>query len=134
MCKKLKVWRQAASLILAAKSPFNTANFQILCLKRSSKSGFMPNSYVFPGGNLSDADRSVEWRKIFEKYPQVGHLAARENTPPILRDTDAELLPNYLAFRICAIRETFEECGVLLCRKRECNGRKRIVASAAIFH
>lgn len=69
MSKSHKILRNAASLILAAKSPFSNSNgnFKILCLKRSSLSGFMPNNYVFPGGNISESDSDIEWLEIFKK-------------------------------------------------------------------
>ena len=57
-----KAWRDAATVILTAKNGRhvtpNTFDYSVLMLKRSSKSKFMPNAYVFPGGVLSSADMS----------------------------------------------------------------------------
>lgn len=125
MTINLKVWRESASLILAAKSIFgqsNPYNYKILCLKRSSKSGFMPNTYVFPGGNVSQSDSSLDWLKLYENFgfckQSFDDLRAVENIPDVLKDDGKNCLPKYLSFRICAIRETFEECGILLCRPK----------------
>ena len=37
-------------------------------LKRSSKSKFMPNAYVFPGGVLSQSDTSDSWLELFKNF------------------------------------------------------------------
>ncbi|EFA10965.2 Nucleoside diphosphate-linked moiety X motif 19, mitochondrial-like Protein [Tribolium castaneum] len=119
------MWRESASLILAAKSVFgapNPFNYKILCLKRSSKSGFMPNTYVFPGGNVSPSDSNLEWLKLYENFgfckQSFDDLRAVENIPNVLEHDEKNRLPKYLSFRICAIRETFEECGILLARPK----------------
>lgn len=127
MCKRIEVLRNAASLILAAKSPFSTgnANFKILCLKRSSSSGFMPNNYVFPGGNISESDGDIEWLKIFKNFNSLNHLYPKENIPKILLDkNNSKKLSSYLSLRICAIRETFEESGILICKKNGTQNNK----------
>jgi hypothetical protein len=43
-------------------------------------------------------------------------LKLTENVPNVLQNSEENGLPKYLSFRICAIRETFEECGILLCK------------------
>lgn len=35
-------------------------------------------------------------------------------------DNESGCIPKYLSLRITAIRETFEECGILLCKKTNC--------------
>ena len=64
-----KAWRDAATVILTAKNGRhvtpNTFDYSVLMLKRSSKSKFMPNAYVFPGGVLSSADTSAGWLDLF---------------------------------------------------------------------
>ncbi|XP_018566742.1 nucleoside diphosphate-linked moiety X motif 19-like [Anoplophora glabripennis] len=128
MSTNLKIWRESASLIIAAKSNFSQShlfNYKVLCLQRSGKSGILPNVYVFPGGNISKSDGNIRWLQIFEKF---GHkldsfkqLYPKENIPPILNNTDKNCLPRYLSLRICAIRETFEECGILICKSGKVN-------------
>ena len=36
----------------------------MLLVKRSSKSKFMPNAYVFPGGVVAEADTSGGWLEV----------------------------------------------------------------------
>jgi 8-oxo-dGTP pyrophosphatase MutT (NUDIX family) len=75
---------------------------EILLLKRGEHARFMPNAYVFAGGALDPNDES----------PEMSDLCAG------LDDRRAserlELSANGLRFFIAAIREVFEECGLLL--------------------
>ena len=78
---------------------------------------------MFPGGVLDDADFSPKWLDLFHEIKPRRQLFS-----PILnlKDSGAPRLPLYntipdsirgeIAFRICAIREMFEEAGVLLAR------------------
>lgn len=98
-------------------------DYDVLMLQRSSKSGFMPNAYVFPGGLVDSSDFSSEWLDIFQQFantPNFGLRSVRqrlETRPPIFATDRLKLgspIPGEVAFRICALRETFEESGVLL--------------------
>ena len=62
---------------------------------------------VFPGGKLEEADGDKR-------------LRARSGGPDTISDDE-------LKFRIAGVREAFEECGVLLARKR---GQKALIAAA----
>ncbi|KAK7482260.1 hypothetical protein BaRGS_00026503 [Batillaria attramentaria] len=147
MAAVLKHWREASTLILVtARRPGTTvkpnfvsasdsgcrasavkgANFEVLLLKRSSKSKFMPNLYVFPGGVASDIDFSSEWIAVFDllgkdQRQQVFDFVQRggQGAPMFSRPRDKQFshIPSEVAFRITAIRETFEESGVLLVRR-----------------
>ncbi|XP_077568647.1 acyl-coenzyme A diphosphatase NUDT19 [Stigmatopora nigra] len=143
----LKQWKEAATLILAAghrigaetlspptvlTQPGDTKgrplvphhfDYNVLLLKRSSKSGFMPNAYVFPGGLVDSSDFSRDWLdvyKAFTKTPNFGLRSVKQpphTRPPIFATDRLKLgspIPGEVAFRICALRETFEESGVLL--------------------
>ncbi|XP_060066172.1 acyl-coenzyme A diphosphatase NUDT19-like [Ylistrum balloti] len=136
MAAILKHWREAATLILVAKraqtitgignriekSTTKTYDYDILMLKRSSKSKFMPKLYVFPGGVAQDVDFSKEWIDVFRgcQIDSLFEFLKRGGTGPYMfsrrRNAEFEHIPSELAFRICAIRETFEESGVLLVR------------------
>jgi len=126
-----KVWRDAASLILTARTkqkPTNMLNgdwsnifdYQVLMLKRSSKSKFMPNAYVFPGGVISKSDLSKDWVDFFHvngvHASDLELLAVGSDDRPLLMtaDSPAEPVKRDIAFRLTALRETFEESGVLL--------------------
>lgn len=146
MNNTLKHWKEAATLILAAehrlcadsvtsRTPLGTSSLQshpphtssfdynVLLLKRSSKSGFMPNAYVFPGGLVDSSDFSSEWLDIFTSFrnsPSFGLRRVKQlpkTRPPIFATDRLKFgspIPGEVAFRICALRETFEESGVLL--------------------
>lgn len=134
-------WRRAATLVLAAGwthpspaapslAPLPGEGFRLLLLQRSSKQAIFPGAHVFPGGVIDAADRSADWLRLFAPHhglPRFGLRPAPRSPPtfPALPaagpDTAAEdgaALPDDVAFRICAIRETFEEAGVLLLRPR----------------
>jgi len=64
---------------------------EVLMLKRSGRSGFFPNAWVFPGGRVDTADASTRVRG-----DALGLAHADK------------------AFGVAAIRETFEEAGVWL--------------------
>ena len=75
--------------------------------------------YVFPGGVIDKGDFSNQWMDLFgASFKKVGKdfsslLNIKGPRPPIFRKS-ASTVPSEVAFRICAIRETFEESGILL--------------------
>jgi 8-oxo-dGTP pyrophosphatase MutT (NUDIX family) len=96
----------AATLIIArpgARVP------EILLLKRSAAARFMPNAYVFPGGAVDEADASEE---IYRLCTGVTDVAASEGL---------NLPRDGLRFLVAAVREAFEECGLLYAY--DCSGR-----------
>nr|XP_039256880.1 nucleoside diphosphate-linked moiety X motif 19-like [Styela clava] len=125
-------WKDAASLIIATpadktNSTKYPSDYNILFLKRIAKSSFFPNAYVYPGGALDPADKHSRWIEIFQNIdPQFCDNVEKEffvyqkdgkRSPLFPGDRDAlsqGVLPNEIVFRICAIRETFEESGLLL--------------------
>lgn len=145
----LNTWRESSSLLLIAKTNFvppvsGTAtdfNYKLLSIKRSTKSKFMPDTHVFPGGNISSADKSTDWLQLYEKFgfqrDAFARLDYKVNRPPILQDYDSEnakeQLPQFLSLRIGAIRETFEECGILICRSYKINYKERMARWASFI-
>lgn len=71
-------------------------------------------SSSFPGGRLDRFDLSMDWPKYLSSSIDLGRFA-RKNAD-IYRDIDHPY-PG-LAFRLCAIRETFEETGLLIAKSR----------------
>ncbi len=85
--------RPAATILLLRDG---SDGLEVFMVVRHHEIDFAGGALVFPGGRVEDADRA---------------MAA--SLPPHLA-----LDPAILPFRIAAIRETFEECGVLLVRHR----------------
>ena len=79
---------------------------EVLMLVRNVKSEVMPNLSVFPGGRVDADDRRAAHRLVgVEEQTAVG----------IFPELDAEAA---LAFFVAAIRETYEESGLLIARRR----------------
>ncbi len=86
--------RPAATIMLLRDGP---AGIEVFMVVRHHAVAFAAGALVFPGGRVEEADHE---------------LAAGDCPNPDGLDTEA------MAFRVAAIRETFEECGVLLARPR----------------
>jgi 8-oxo-dGTP pyrophosphatase MutT (NUDIX family) len=93
----------AATVMLLRDS---SAGPEVLLLERHSKSEFLPDAYVFPGGRVDEEDH-----ELAERVAGVSAAEAAEALPTV-----APALA--LGFFVAAIRETFEEAGVLLARRR----------------
>ncbi|KAJ8020448.1 Nucleoside diphosphate-linked moiety X motif 19 [Holothuria leucospilota] len=120
-----KHWQDAASLMVVAKDtnqPKNSVfDYKMLFLKRQGGSNAFAGATVFPGGVIDDADFSPEWLHVFgqlgiETVDNFGweHLKNKPRAGLIASPRAKDLLPNDVAFRLCAIRETFEESGILI--------------------
>lgn len=79
---------------------------EVLLLERHARSEFLPDIYVFPGGRVDEPDRALA-----RHVGGLSESAARQALPQV----DPDLA---LAFFVAAIRETFEEAGILLARRR----------------
>jgi 8-oxo-dGTP pyrophosphatase MutT (NUDIX family) len=93
--------RPAAASPLSPPSQPGTPGFEVYMLRRKPSMAFAPGAYVFPGGSvdLRDADEEVAWAG-----PGVDHWGQVFDAPP-------ELARGLVC---AAVRETFEESGVLL--------------------
>lgn len=80
---------------------------RLLMGRRHAAHAFMPAKWVFPGGRLDRADFRAP--AASELCPEVAALVARTSSP-----SRAGTLPRALA--IAAVRETWEEAGLLLGR------------------
>jgi 8-oxo-dGTP pyrophosphatase MutT (NUDIX family) len=75
---------------------------EILLLKRGEHARFMPNAYVFAGGALDRNDESADVYALCKGLDD-GRASAQLKLPS-----------NGLRFFVAAVREAFEECGLLL--------------------
>ncbi|WP_341889362.1 MBL fold metallo-hydrolase [Variovorax sp. YR752] len=83
--------RAAATVLLLRDTD---AGLELLMTRRSATASFAPGAYVFPGGHIDAADADA------------ARIAARRATQSTTQHTQA----------IAAIREAFEELGILLAR------------------
>jgi 8-oxo-dGTP pyrophosphatase MutT (NUDIX family) len=75
---------------------------EILLLKRGEHARFMPNAYVFAGGALESNDESAD---VYDLCQGLDDRGASERL---------KLPSNGLRYFVAAVREAFEECGLLL--------------------
>ncbi|KAH8273717.1 hypothetical protein KR018_010731 [Drosophila ironensis] len=123
--KVLAKIRSSSSLILLAKdqAPKPQAfDYSALLLTRTAKSSFMPESSVFPGGVCDATDSSPAWLDHFQRggisATKLKNLSQVNGPRPEIfqPQSDDKAIDPALSLRLTAIRETFEELGVLLCR------------------
>ncbi len=88
--------RPAATVILLRD---NSDGLEILMTRRSLQASFAPGAYVFPGGQVDDADHAI-----------ASQLAGGPGA------SDESLVD--AAFSVAAIRESFEELGILIARDK----------------
>lgn len=99
--------RAAATVVLMRN---HEEGVQILLLRRARSSGFVPGAYVFPGG-LVDADDAAP--ALLDRSDELTLAAAADRLD--LHDAD----PPAAAYYLAAIREAFEETGLLVGRHRD---------------
>ncbi len=90
----------SATLILARQGK---TCIEVYLLRRSAASSFMPGTYVFPGGNMEADDKNTAFWQDHVDLP-VDQLAR-------MLDGRVETM---LPYAVAAIRETWEEAGLLL--------------------
>lgn len=95
--------RPAATVVLARDAD---EGLEVLLVQRTRSSGFVPGAWVFPGGRVdaSDADEALVGR--------TDGLTADEAQVRMEMGANAE--PPALAYFLAAVREAFEETGLLV--------------------
>lgn len=96
--------RDAATLILIDRS---NGGFNVLMGRRHARHAFMPGKFVFPGGRTDPADGRIAVADDLHPHELAKlTIGSRRLTPVRAR-----------AIALSAIRETYEEAGLLLGRK-----------------
>lgn len=98
--------RDAATLILVDRSG---AEPKVLLGKRHAGLKFMAGKLVFPGGRMEPGDRAMPVASGLDPYAEA-RLMRRVSRPSVHKAR---------ALALAAIRETFEETGLLLGRRTE---------------
>ena len=93
--------KDAATLIVLDTS---AGEPKVLMGRRNARVKFMPNKFVFPGGRVEVQDRSVPVAGILEAHVEARLMAG---SPGITASRCRSLA-------LAAIRETFEETGIML--------------------
>lgn len=112
---------------LPSSNSLEERDFDILMVQRNSKSSFMPNAYVFPGGISEKSDFNSGWKEIFHRFsggqdPEKVILPDNLPRPFLIQNKGIkESLHRDIVFRINAIRETFEETGIFLHSDKKLN-------------
>lgn len=102
-----KIIPKLASTILLVR---DVPSFEVLMVQRHHQIDFAPNALVFPGGKLDPQDVDPAW----ERHTSEGDLSSDER-----------------ALRVCALREAFEESGVLLVQPSDRRKEAAIAAATA---
>ena len=97
--------RDAATLILLRDSDRPSGGIEVLLLQRHARSAFLPGVHVFSGGVVEEADFAPEMGALCQglSFDQA-HRIIKDVSPP----------EKSLGFFVAAIREAFEESGILL--------------------
>lgn len=95
-----------AATVLALRD--TSAGPQVFMVRRDSRMGFLGGAHVFPGGALDEADCRPEVLSLASGFETVGDLANLHADPVRAR-----------GLLIAAVRELFEESGILLARAQD---------------
>jgi len=132
----LRPWKDAATIMITAppanetlpvSGPIKSKSLPTFLLTtRSKKSSFLPGGLCFPGGAQCSEDASPEWASYFlsnlgEDINKASFMPSEQMNPiPLyiksLEERKQTMISKEVSLRISAIRETFEECGILLCK------------------
>ena len=96
----------SATILLLRDAP----GLEVLMVKRHYQIDFAAGALVFPGGKTHEEDASDEWAEL----------------------TDGDFKGAELAARVSAIREAFEESGVILARSCDDRGQGRPLVGADV--
>ena len=105
--------RPAATIMLLRDAPTPEPALEVLLLRRSGHTPFVPGAHVFPGGAVDPGDHAPRLLDVVEGHDDRRHR--RRST----------IASGGLAFWIAAVRECLEEAGVLLATHERAARRRR---------
>lgn len=94
-------------IVLRVRPERRPNQFELFMVRRADRSSFMGGAHVFPGGRVEDIDLLPEVRTYCDG------ISAAVNNLPHMSEEQA------IGFHLAALRELFEEAGVLLARDQE---------------
>ncbi|HTO52766.1 MAG TPA: NUDIX domain-containing protein [Myxococcota bacterium] len=107
MAERTPPFAVASATVLLVRD--GAGGLEVFMVERHHQIDFASSALVFPGGKVDPADRAAELRARCAGAAQL--------------DDDA------LALRVAAVRETFEESGVLIARRRGAPGEALLAAA-----
>ncbi|XP_058448288.1 acyl-coenzyme A diphosphatase NUDT19-like [Malaya genurostris] len=131
MRKFAKYWRESASLLILARDGNQAAsktkyNYKVLVFKRTEKTAFLPNSIVFPGGAFDKQDENPQWKEFLSQMgvpsERLLQLSKVDGHRSFIFDNSSDVLDRNVSLRLTALREAFEELGVLFGFQKETTG------------
>jgi len=98
--------------------------FEVFLVRRSDSVAFLGGAHVFPGGRVDPADR-IHDVVGGVRLQADSFVAATENLTSRMPDVPADVV---IAHHVAAVRELFEEAGVLLARPLTAASVQRLTA------
>jgi 8-oxo-dGTP pyrophosphatase MutT (NUDIX family) len=99
--------RDAATVIILRDSP---GGLEVFLVKRHGQSDVLGGAFVFPGGKLDDSDLLLAQAAPLDQDARTLHASLAEPHLPV---------PVAGGLYVAALREAFEECGVLFAQDAE---------------
>ncbi|SDD94088.1 hypothetical protein SAMN05444679_115102 [Variovorax sp. CF079] len=111
--------RPAATVLICRDS---AAGPEVLMIQRHALSDVHGGSYVFPGGKVDPADAGLDAQARLDQEPDRLHA--------LLNDEDIDAA-TAAAIHVAAVREVFEECGLLFAQGLDAEALRQAAALAA---
>lgn len=121
MTKEMSIAQPARLAATVAMLRDGPEGLEVFLLKRHGLSDVLGGAYVFPGGKVDSADSEIESALFLDETP----LQLRER----LREPDLDER-SALGFYVAAVREAFEESGVLFAQ----SARAEMIERAHAMH
>lgn len=105
--KTLAPLLQAATVLLLRDGP---NGMEVLMTRRSMQASFAPGAYVFPGGGIESDDQK------YAENPSVAGKNTEQYATYLVANRTTQT-PQHVTWALAAIRESFEELGIVLAKQ-----------------